>query len=359
MCQSTETKEIFTNHGVPMAAEEFDNNLYGDLCDAHCHPHDQLDKLQLIPKLKTGHITIMGVRQDDWDAVSKVAKDYNSSGSSSKNKCIPCFGIHPWFTHVLMTQGDKSAQDHFKSILNSSNKEELQEMIDSLTNNATLFTYDTWYNNLRQRLLDHPEALVGEVGVDRAAKLLPGGSIVWHDVKPTSVQCSIEHQIAIFDIQCTLARELNRGMSVHCVQGQGHLFNYLKAQSNQFSTRKLKQLETKPNMLRLCLHSYGGAPGSVKQFVELKGFQIYVSFSVAINARLLPANKLQELIRAVPKDRLLIESDLNTPVGIDTCMVDIVKIVAEARQWSIQQVVEITSRNWHQFVDNESVVPVG
>jgi Tat protein secretion system quality control protein TatD with DNase activity len=356
MCQSTEIEDKFLNHGVPMTSEEFDESLYGELCDAHCHPHDDLENLALIPKLKTGHITIMGVRQDDWDTVSKSAKECNSSDSSIQ-KCIPCFGVHPWFSHFLMTQ-QEAVEEHYKSILNSSNTEELQDMIDSLTNNATTFKYDTWYNNLRSRLLDHPEALVGEVGVDRAARLLPGGSVKWQGVKPTSVQCSIEHQIAIFDIQCTLARELNRGMSVHCVQGQGHLFNYLKAQSNQYSSRKVKQFKVIPNMLRMCLHSYGGSTGSIKQFLELKGFQIFVSFSVGINARLTPANKLQELIRAVPEDRLLIESDLNTPKGIDPCMMEITKIVAEARQWSIKQVVQITSRNWVNFVNNQDKIPV-
>ncbi|KAI9022964.1 hypothetical protein CLU79DRAFT_749720, partial [Phycomyces nitens] len=43
-----------------------DTSLFPDMCDAHCHPHDAIDKLDLIPQLKTGHITIIGVRQDNW-----------------------------------------------------------------------------------------------------------------------------------------------------------------------------------------------------------------------------------------------------------------------------------------------------
>lgn len=347
MCQSVEDK--FLKHNVPMTNESFDESLYKDLCDSHCHPHDDIDNLKLISELKTGHVTIMGVRQDDWDTVSQVANECNKK---SDKKCIPCFGIHPWFSHFLMTEKSEAKEDHYKRILKSTDTKELQDMTNALLKSET-FEYEVWYNNLRQRLIDHPNALVGEVGIDRVAKLLPGGSIEWQGVKPTSVTCSIEHQIAVFDIQCKLARELNRGISVHCVQGQGHLFNYMKEQSNGFSTRKLKQLKVIPNILRLCLHSYGGAPGSVKQFTDLKGFIVYVSFSVGINARLTPANKLQELIRAVPEDRLLIESDLNTPKGIDACMIDITKIVAEARGWSIQQVVDITNKNWMNFIQNE------
>ena len=56
------------------------------LCDAHCHPHDDIEHLDMIPKLKTGHITIMGVRQDDWDRVAQVA------ASCEKGRCIPAFG---------------------------------------------------------------------------------------------------------------------------------------------------------------------------------------------------------------------------------------------------------------------------
>lgn len=248
---------------------------------------------------------------------------------------------------------DKSNEprdEYYKSILTSKDDKELADMVKALQDP---FPYDVWYNNLRQRLLDHPHALVGEVGVDRSARLLPGGAIEWHGVKPTTVQTTIEHQLAIFDIQCQLARGLNRGISVHCVQGQGHLFDYLKKQSGQFSTRQLKKLKTVPNTLRMCLHSFGGAPATVTQFLELKGFEMYVSFSVCINARLIPPKKLTELIKVVPEDRLLIESDLNTPELMDEGMVEITRIVAEARGWSIRKVVETTNKNWKRFVNFE------
>ncbi|OBZ88667.1 Cut9-interacting protein scn1 [Choanephora cucurbitarum] len=349
MCQ----EQAIFKHDVPMTKEQFDLKLFKELCDAHCHPHDDIDNLAMIPKLQTGHITIMGVRQDDWERVSQTTKECNKE---MDNKCIPCFvclfvkGIHPWFSHFVSTpeKSGLTSKEYYASILQSSDSKQLEEMIQALPEPSS---YDTWYHRLRQRLEQHPEALVGEVGVDRSARLLPGGAIDWHGKKPTQVQTSIEHQLAILDIQCQLARELNRGVSLHCVQGQGHLFDHLKKQSTQFSGRKLRQLKEKPNMLRVCLHSFGGSPATVTQFIELKGFEIYVSFSVAINAQHLPPHKMQALICSVPEDRLLIESDLNTPKGIDVCMIDIVKIVAEARNLTIAQVIEITNRNWKRFVN--------
>jgi hypothetical protein len=87
MCKQNE--ESLFNHKMPMTNEAFDESLFGDLCDSHCHPHDDLKKLSSIPQLKTGHITIMGVRQDDWDVVARVTDDCNKNNNK---KCIPCFG---------------------------------------------------------------------------------------------------------------------------------------------------------------------------------------------------------------------------------------------------------------------------
>ncbi|KAI9280527.1 hypothetical protein BY458DRAFT_544808 [Sporodiniella umbellata] len=341
MCDLEKTD--FSNHGMPTTKEHFDDKLFEKVCDSHCHPHDDVGNLAMIPQLKTRHITIMGVRQDDWDTVSAVAKSCNEV---LKNKCIPCFGIHPWFCFRLMTE-NQTQDKHYNEVLKCPDEKEIDDMIREL---ERPFPYDVWYHNLRQKLIEHPNALVGEIGIDRSAKLLPRGSIEWHGVKQTNVECKVEHQLKIFEIQSNLARELDRGVSVHCVQAQGHLYNFLKSQSANYSNRKLKKLNKPFSPLRLCLHSYGGSPATIKQFLQLAGFKVYVSFSVVVNARLLPVNKLIESIRAVPEDRLLIESDVNTPKSLDICMVEIVRIIAETRQWSMERVVQATHKNWADFV---------
>ncbi|KAI9317902.1 TatD family [Dichotomocladium elegans] len=269
---------------------------FQNLCDAHCHPHDDKEKLAMIAELKTGHVTLMGVRQDDWDTVVQVCEQ------CPKNKCIPAFG------------------------------EIMLKVLDPP------FRRDEWYNNLLHHLETYPQAIVGEVGLDRAARLLPGGAIEWHGVKPTMVQCTIEHQLAVLALQLELARKLDRAVSLHCVQGQGHLLSLLQ---------KTKQTKDQP-VVRLCLHSYGGSPATIAQFMHLKAFRIYVSFSIAINARL--DKKLDELIRAVPEDRLLIESDMNTPQGQDEAMAAIVERVAEARGWEVNETAEKTRDNWYNFI---------
>ncbi|KAG0169876.1 hypothetical protein DFQ28_002800 [Apophysomyces sp. BC1034] len=329
MCQDG----ALATYDVPATDEAFKDELFSDICDAHCHPHDDIANLDLIPRLKTGHLTIMGVRQDDWDRVEEVARKCNATGET---KCIPCFGLHPWYTHRVMTNEsvDGTSQEHYDQVLKTSVPEEKSDLIRCL---PPPVPYAVWYADLHRRLLENPQAIVGEAGLDRSARLLPGGMIEWHGVKPTTVQCTIEHQLAILGAQIDLARELDRAVSIHCVQAQGHLLQLLKSKGSKSS-------------VRLCLHSYGGSPATIAQFLHLRGFAVYVSFSIAINGRLTP-KKLEALIQAVPHDRLLIESDLNSPLGLDENMEGIARIVAHARQWSLDQAVRQTRDNWLKFVN--------
>ncbi|KAI9266569.1 TatD family [Phascolomyces articulosus] len=305
------------------------------LCDAHCHPHDDIENLDMLPNLKTGHITVMGVRQDDWDRVAEV------TNACEPGRCVPSFGIHPWFLHRLMVDDDADPETHYDQVLTTKIASEKQDMIRALD---PPFSRGEWVNNLKQRLVDYPQALVGEVGLDRAARLLPGGAIEWHGIKPTTVQTSIEHQMNVLRIQLLIAREFKRPVSVHCVQASGHLLQLLQELA---PTKKKK--ETPPPLLRLCLHSFMGSAGSIPQFLKLKGYAIYVSFSVAICGRM-DKKKLYDLMASIPEDRILIESDLNTPCGLDHAMEEITKWVGEARQWTIEKTIEQTYKNWRTFV---------
>ncbi|KAL0091382.1 TatD family [Phycomyces blakesleeanus] len=334
MCQDEIQKQF--------SCEPLEPSLFSKLCDAHCHAHDAIDKLDLIPALKTGHITLMGVRQDDWDRVSSVA---NACNQVSPQKCVPCYGIHPWFSYRVI--GNQSTEnDHYESVLECSDSAEKQELISQL---EPPFSFDVWHTNLYNRLVADPSALVGEVGLDRAARLMPGGSIVWQGIRPTSVKVTMEHQLTILGAQLELARQLNRGASIHCVQSQGHLMTLLHQTS-----KKIKKGDK--SLVRLCLHSFGGSPGTIPQFLSVRGYKIYISFSVAINSRLV-RSKLDQLIKAVPDDRLLLESDIDRPEPLDESLVAIAHIVAGAKGWPIEKVVQQTHSNWIDFITNPCAPP--
>jgi len=101
---------------------------------------------------------------------------------------------------------------------------------------------------------------------------------------------------------------------------------------------------------RLCMHSYGGSVDMLKAFTRMDyPPEIYFSFSILINGRL-QERKLSELILAVPEDRLLIESDHHSHAEVDPLLIEMVQKIASIREWTVEQTVQITARNWQRFV---------
>jgi Tat protein secretion system quality control protein TatD with DNase activity len=147
-----------------------------------------------------------------------------------------------------------------------------------------------WRSRLRALLAAHPNALVGEVGVDRAA-VIPG----------SKARVRFDHQVALLAEQLALAAEFGRPVSCHCVRGYGHLLTMFQDLARGGGGSGLPPA--------VMLHSYGGSPEEVARFclVPALGPRLFFSFSSAINGR--TPEKLAARIRAVPDDRLLVESD--------------------------------------------------
>ncbi len=54
-------------------------------------------------------------------------------------------------------------------------------------------------------------------------------------------------------------------------------------------------------------------------------------------------------MRAVPEQRLLVESDQCTAAAVDGGLYDMLGIVAEARGWSLERAAEVTTANFREF----------
>jgi len=125
-------------------------------------------------------------------------------------------------------------------------------------------------------LLRHLEAVpsaVGEVGLDRWIKD--------HD---------LEEQERVFVWQWRLAAERQVPVSIHCLQAWGRLLEILRAEPR--------------SRCGFLLHSYGGPQEMVAQLAELGAyFSLPGYFAHERKAR------QREAFRAVPPDRLLIETD--------------------------------------------------
>ncbi|KAJ1905056.1 Cut9-interacting protein scn1 [Coemansia sp. IMI 209127] len=247
--------------------------------DVHCHIHERPENLDA--SLATGRVfgsnsvcfCTQATQYTDWDDVVRL-KDQH------KWRIIPAFGVHPWFVERVL-----SGEIPFG-----------------------------WQDRLRKLLQSHGGVL-GECGLDKIAKN-PSTQKVY----------PFEPQIHLFKEQLAIAHELSVPISVHCVRAFGALVDALKEAAAKDALPP-----------RIMLHSYSGSPDMLRQILlkgEL-GRHMYVSFSWFVNGR--NEQKSRECIAAVPDDRLLVESDLYSADDAFSALELIIRLVAGARGWTLDE----------------------
>jgi Tat protein secretion system quality control protein TatD with DNase activity len=191
------------------------------------------------------------VHPDDWEACIRFAQ------SSPHN--IAALGVHPWYLADLP---------------------------------------DDWLKRLENLLQIHPRVLVGEIGLCKMARFLR--------TYPQGKAAAMELQRQVFVNQLQLAARYKRPVSVHCVNQQSILLSILR------------DAEMLPPTI--ALHSFSGTSHQIKQLMEWEKSRkqetsLYFGFSYAVNYVMNTSDKSRrqtlEAIRAVPSDRLLVESDLH------------------------------------------------
>ncbi|QDU35076.1 putative deoxyribonuclease YjjV [Poriferisphaera corsica] len=133
---------------------------------------------------------------------------------------------------------------------------------------------DNWLELLEFKLTSS-NAQIGEIGLDR-----------W--ITPRDE----ELMEGVFREQLTLAHKLNRSATIHCIKAHAWLIEILKSQSIP---------ET-----GILLHGFGGSAEIVKQLIT---FSDHIYFSFAGNVLDPSRKKSREAIKAVPDNRLLLETD--------------------------------------------------
>jgi Tat protein secretion system quality control protein TatD with DNase activity len=325
--------------------------LRSRLHDAHTHPSDTPDSLRQHDPSASGSLCAMSTRPNDQSIVSSFAQD-------NPETVIPFFGYHPWFAHLFFSN---ERQEHYEGILKPAPEKEYLEHLPKP------ISWDSALQELRQRLKSDPKAQVGEIGLDKSFRL-PTHTDGERDPsarKDLSPYRTIqEHQLRIFTDQCKLAGEFGRAVSIHGVQCHGLVFTALQSlwkgheKKSQKSIKRQQKtangnLETTslPNFPpRVCLHSASLPIDTLKQYlVKSIPSVVYFSFSTVINGRY--GQKLIDLIRAVPDDRILIESDWHCEGDVRrNQLYDIARVVMHAKDWSIEQGVEILEHNFQKFV---------
>lgn len=126
-----------------------------------------------------------------------------------------------------------------------------------------------------ERLAERPEVLaIGETGLDQYWKTVP-----------------LDVQRDWFRRQIALAVRLNKPFCVHCRDAEAAVLE------------ELRQARA-AGPLRGVMHSFAGSPETARECLALG---LYISFSGMVTYK--KSQALRDLVRAVPRDRLLIETD--------------------------------------------------
>lgn len=221
--------------------------------------------------------------------------------------------------------------------------------------------------------------------------------------KLSPYQVRPEHQKTILEAQLRLAGEMQRPVSVHSVQGHGAVLEVFKGlwkgHERKVASRKERKrrhshaeahagsdtddrrhdrtvtpqnqnkqsngadadadadtdanAEKQPFPPRICMHSYSGPAETLKQFLHPSNpSQIYFSFSSVINfAHPHQADRAEAVLRALPADQVLIESDLHTAGrDMDEYLEEVARVICGIRGWGLRQGVQQLADNWRRFV---------
>lgn len=327
----------------------------------------------------------MATRGDDQDLVQQTAKAHSATESQTA-RIVPCFGWHPWFSHQIADNtanaNIQDKKDHYVTVLIPSPADD-QAFIDILPDPKPL---SELISETRARLEEFPTALVGEIGLDRSFRIpgawtaeelekrneqaTPGSRegrhLTHYRVKP-------EHQRIVLKAQLRLAGEMNRAVSLHSVQAHGAIIEVLKEvwaghERVVMSRRKRNQeqdaegagFEDEEDQIstvkafppRICMHSYSGSVDPIRQFIHKSNpSDVYFSFSQLINFTGLSAKRVADVVRALPEDRILIESDLHQAgEQLDELMESVARQICTLRGWELRHGVQLLADNWRRFV---------
>jgi Tat protein secretion system quality control protein TatD with DNase activity len=130
-------------------------------------------------------------------------------------------GYHPWFTHTISLQSVLSKDEHYKQIFlksrpaDSDYTDAFEKLLPLLPDPIPL--HDV-LSDLRHNFEKFPEAMLGEVGLDRAFRVAFDYFASPRQLTPFTIP--FDHQLAVLEAQLDIAVELGRNVSLHSVKAQ-------------------------------------------------------------------------------------------------------------------------------------------
>ena len=197
---------------------------------------------------------------------------------------------------------------------------------------------------LRERLVADPRLGVGEIGLDR--------------LKDRTISPQMRE---LFEAQLRLALEFGRPVVLHGAKCWGQVVETVRRlrsevcgairqseQSDNPSIRQSEQSEQSNNrtILSFLFHGFSRSDGLIPDIVSLNG---YISVGPAVMND--HAVNYRELVKKIPLDRLLVETD-RTPENAATCpsVREVAAKVAELRGLSSEELERTVDANADRFL---------
>jgi len=262
--------------------------ILAHLIDVHCHPTDASSIATSTIESLPCTLCAMSTQQGDQSKVASLAR-------ARPDRVVPAFGYHPWWAHRISlsapagTVPDHAA--HYRALFLSPSSSsppsqppsaELEtafaRLLPSLPPPIPLADV---LADVRAHLTEFPTAMLGEVGIDRAARIPFAGADAsdggnnndanggGRTLSPFSTPFA--HQLAILEAQLALAVELRRNVSLHSVKAPAQtrtLFDHMAAthgaawfaisvdvHSCTLSPEVWRDIEVRPFLLLPRLHS--------------------------------------------------------------------------------------------------------
>lgn len=363
---------IVDTHGHAQLNRERNEAYLLETLRSETSGNDEDEKLNLKQRTESFHVKSLAcsVEPADFDTTLEYA--------ARSDRILPALGVHPWYIENL---------PGFSSSLERNNKSE-----DVNPENTALDS--EWLVRMEELLLEHPNCLVGEIGLCKIAK--------WVRNFPDGKSAAMEIQKEIFRKQMEIAAKLRRPVSVHCVNSHGifvaAINELLERNLNEGDTTKMNGSRSTSDSSRrfllppaIAMHSFTGTAHHVKELLALeqsidfpnsrttrkkkrapkkntttenddtippppppKPPLFYFGFSHTVNYAMCTSDKARkkgkEAVQAVPLDRLLVESDVHSDMDVAGGTVGAISYVAWARNMHARDVMSATSKNGLAFL---------
>ena len=355
------------------------NNHRVLLVDTHGHPHLQrhIQYADTCSENELENDTVVSLTC----AVSPVDWSDTLEYASQSSFILPAIGIHPWYLNDILIENGQ--QKHVNDFLR----------------------WD-WLDDLEHHLSQHPNLIVGEIGLCKMAKFVRefpkeyGG-------KATALQL----QKIVFQKQIALAAKWSRPVTIHCVNMHGALMEVLREilqdakaaytrckDSDSNETGSLQTFVRSRFPPSIAMHSFTGTDHHVQEILKFeeevmnpdqvhsnkrevrkkkkpidtddateqssnndtnKDCLFYFGFSHAVNHIMCTSDKARrkgiEAIRSVPSERLIAESDVHAAADVTLGTAGAIAYIASARGEQLSDISESTTINGLRYLGSVSL----